>query len=223
MVLLDEIEKAHPEVSNILLQILEDGRLTDAQGRVVDFRHCIVIMTSNIGAATITRTTPLGFSVAEEGGGMAYEDMKGRIMGELKKAFRPELINRIDEIIVFHQLTKAEIKEIIDLMLVRLQKQMADQGVSFQLTDAAKDLLVDEGYDPAMGARPLRRAIQRLIEDPLADELLHGTLTEGLVIVCDRDGDVMRMDRTEPPPAPAEPEVVAAAVGADAEPADDAE
>ncbi len=223
VVLLDEIEKAHPEVSNILLQILEDGRLTDAQGRVVDFRHCIVIMTSNIGAATITRTTPLGFSVAEEGGGMAYEDMKGRIMGELKKAFRPELINRIDEIIVFHQLTKAEIKEIIDLMLVRLQKQMADQGVSFQLTDAAKDLLVDEGYDPAMGARPLRRAIQRLIEDPLADELLHGTLTEGLVIVCDRDGDVMRMDRTEPPPAPAEPEVVAAAVGADAEPADDAE
>ena len=223
VVLLDEIEKAHPEVSNILLQILEDGRLTDAQGRVVDFRHCIVIMTSNIGAATITRTTPLGFSVAEEGGGMAYEDMKGRIMGELKKAFRPELINRIDEIIVFHQLTKAEIKEIIDLMLVRLQKQMADQGVSFQLTDAAKDLLVDEGYDPAMGARPLRRAIQRLIEDPLADELRHGTLTEGLVIVCDRDGDVMRMDRTEPPPAPAEPEVVAAAVGADAEPADDAE
>ncbi len=223
VVLLDEIEKAHPEVSNILLQILEDGRLTDAQGRVVDFRHCIVIMTSNIGAATITRTTPLGFSVAEEGGGMAYDDMKGRIMGELKKAFRPELINRIDEIIVFHQLTKAEIKEIIDLMLVRLQKQMADQGVSFQLTDAAKDLLVDEGYDPAMGARPLRRAIQRLIEDPLADELLHGTLTEGLVIVCDRDGDVMRMDRTEPPPAPAEPEVVAAAVGADAEPADDAE
>ena len=223
VVLLDEIEKAHPEVSNILLQILEDGRLTDAQGRVVDFRHCIVIMTSNIGAATITRTTPLGFSVAEEGGGMAYEDMKGRIMGELKKAFRPELINRIDEIIVFHQLTKAEIKQIIDLMLVRLQKQMADQGVSFQLTDAAKDLLVDEGYDPAMGARPLRRAIQRLIEDPLADELLHGTLTEGLVIVCDRDGDVMRMDRTEAPPAPAEPEVVVAAVGADAEPADDAE
>ena len=223
VVLLDEIEKAHPEVSNILLQVLEDGRLTDAQGRVVDFRHCIVIMTSNIGAATITRTTPLGFSVAEEGGGMAYEDMKGRIMGELKKAFRPELINRIDEIIVFHQLTKEEIKQIIDLMLVRLQKQMADQGVSFQLTDAAKDLLVNEGYDPAMGARPLRRAIQRLIEDPLADELLHGTLTEGLVIVCDRDGDVMRMDRTEPPPAPAEPEVVVAAVGADAEPADDAE
>jgi ATP-dependent Clp protease ATP-binding subunit ClpC len=223
VVLLDEIEKAHPEVSNILLQILEDGRLTDAQGRVVDFRHCIVIMTSNIGAATITRSTPLGFSVAEEDGGMDYDDMKGRIMGELKKAFRPELINRIDEIIVFHQLSKDEIKQIIDLMLVRLQKQMGEQGVTLQLTDAAKDLLVEEGYDPAMGARPLRRAIQRLIEDPLADVLLHGQLADGLVIVCDRDGDKMQMNRTEPPATPAEPEVVVAAVGGEGESTDDAE
>ena len=189
---------------------------------MVDFRHCIVIMTSNIGAATITRSTPLGFSVAEADGGMDYDDMKGRIMGELKKAFRPELINRIDEIIVFHQLTKDEIKQIIDLMLVRLQKQMGEQGVTLQLTDAAKDLLVDEGYDPAMGARPLRRAIQRLIEDPLADVLLHGQLSEGLVIVCDRDGDKMQMNRQEPPAAAAEPEVVVA-VGGEAESADDAE
>ena len=219
VVLLDEIEKAHPEVSNILLQIMEDGRLTDAQGRVVDFRHCILIMTSNIGAATITRSTPLGFSVAEEDGGMDYDDMKGRIMGELKKAFRPELINRIDEIIVFHQLSKDEIKQIIDLMLVRLQQQLGDQGVSIQLTDDAKDLLVEEGYDPAMGARPLRRAIQRLLEEPLADELLHGPLTEGLVIVVDRDGDKMVMERREAPAAPAAPEAVA--VGA--EPEGDAE
>ncbi|MSO45023.1 MAG: ATP-dependent Clp protease ATP-binding subunit [Thermoleophilia bacterium] len=215
VVLLDEIEKAHPEVSNILLQILEDGRLTDAQGRQVDFRHSVVIMTSNIGATTITRTTPLGFTVAEEGGGMAYEDMKGRIMGELKKAFRPELINRIDEIIVFHQLTRDEIKQIIDLMVVRLQKQMANQGVSFQLTDAAKDLLVEQGYDPAMGARPLRRAIQRMIEDPLADALLNGTLTDGLVIVCERDGDALRMDRREGPPTSAASDTPPDAVAVD--------
>ncbi len=223
VVLLDEVEKAHPEVFNILLQILEDGRLTDAQGRVVDFRHAIVIMTSNIGAATISRSTPLGFSMAEEGGGMNYEEMKRRIMSELKQVFRPELINRIDETIVFHQLTKDEIKQIINLMLVRLQKQMAEQGVSLQLTDAAKDLLVNEGYDPAMGARPLRRAIQRLLEDPLSDELLRGNLAEGLVIVCDRDGDTMKMNRTEPSAVPAEPEVVGAAVGSEGEPSDDAE
>ena len=216
VVLLDEVEKAHPEVFNILLQILEDGRLTDAQGRQVDFRHAIVIMTSNIGAATITRSTPLGFSVAEEGGGMSYDDMKSRIMGELKKVFRPELINRIDEIIVFHQLSRDEIKSIIDLMLVRLQKQLAEQGASIQVTEAAKDLLVKEGYDPAMGARPLRRAIQRLLEDPLADELLHGTLGPGLVVVVDSDGETMTMERQEAPAAPEAveaPEVVA--VGAD--------
>jgi ATP-dependent Clp protease ATP-binding subunit ClpC len=136
-------------------------------------------------------------------------------MGELKKAFRPELINRIDEIIVFHQLSKDEIKQIIDLMLVRLQRQMAEQGVTLQLTDDAKDLLVEEGYDPAMGARPLRRAIQRLLEDPLSDELLRGTLTEGLVIVADRDGDKMRMERREAPAAPEVPEAVA--VGADSD------
>ncbi len=224
VILLDEVEKAHPEVFNILLQILEDGRLTDSQGRVVDFRHAIVIMTSNIGATTISRSTPLGFSMADEGGGMNYEEMKRRIMSELKTVFRPELINRIDEIIVFHQLTKDEIKQIIDLMLVRLQKQMAEQGVSLQLTDAAKELLVNEGYDPAMGARPLRRAIQRLLEDPLSDELLRGNLCEGLVIVCDRDGDTMKMNRTEPPAVlPAEPEVVGAAVGSEGEPSNDAE
>jgi ATP-dependent Clp protease ATP-binding subunit ClpC len=212
VVLLDEVEKAHPEVFNILLQILEDGRLTDAQGRQVDFRNTIVIMTSNIGAATISRNTPLGFSVADETG-LSYDDMKGRIMGELKKVFRPELLNRIDEVIVFHKLTKDEIKEIVALMMVRLQKQMAEQGVSLVLTESAKDLLVDQGYDPTMGARPLRRAIQRLIEDQLADELLKGGLTEGVTIVVDREGDKMRLDRKEPEP---EPEVVGAAAGGDA-------
>jgi ATP-dependent Clp protease ATP-binding subunit ClpC len=211
VVLLDEIEKAHPEVFNILLQILEDGRLTDAQGRSVDFRNTIVIMTSNIGAATISRNTPLGFSVADETG-LSYEDMKSRIMGELKKVFRPELLNRIDEVIVFHKLTKDEIKQIVDLLLVRLQKQLAEQHITLQLTDEAKDLLVEQGYDPAMGARPLRRAIQRLIEDPLADELLGGAMLEHGTMIVDRDGDQMKLTFVKG--APPEPEKVGAAAGA---------
>ena len=192
VVLLDEVEKAHPEVFNILLQIMEDGRLTDAQGRSVDFRNAILIMTSNIGAATISRNTPLGFSVSDETG-LSYEDMKSRIMGELKRVFRPELLNRIDEIIVFHKLTKEEITEIVDLLLVRLQSQMTEHGLALQLTDDAKELLVDQGYDPTMGARPLRRAIQRLVEDPLSDQILAGGFKEGSTVVVDRDGDEVKL------------------------------
>jgi len=205
VVLLDEIEKAHPEVFNVLLQVLEDGRLTDSQGRSVDFRNAIVIMTSNIGAATISRNTPLGFSVLDETG-MSYEDMKSQIMGELRRVFRPELINRIDEVIVFHKLTREEITEVVDLLLVRLQSQLTERGLSLQLTEAAKDLLVEQGYDPTMGARPLRRAIQRLIEDPLADQVLGGEMPEGSVITIDRDGDEMKITL-----APGEPPVAAAA------------
>jgi len=221
VILLDEVEKAHPEVFNILLQILEDGRLTDAQGRSVDFRNAIVIMTSNIGAATISRDTPLGFSVSDEAG-LSYDDMKSRIMGELKRVFRPELINRIDEIIVFHKLTREEITQIVELLLVRLKDQMADHGLALQLTEDAKDLLVSEGYDPAMGARPLRRAIQRLIEDPLADEVLKGSMPEGTVIVVDRDGEQMKLI----PTLPEEPTTVGVAAsetleeGSDSEPAE---
>jgi len=217
VVLLDEVEKAHPEVFNILLQILEDGRLTDAQGRSVDFRNTIVIMTSNIGAATISRNTPLGFSVTDETG-LSYDDMKSRIMGELKKVFRPELLNRIDEVIVFHKLTRDEITYIVELLLVRLKKQMAEHGLSLQLTEEAKDLLVEQGYDPTMGARPLRRAIQRLIEDPLADEVLKGTMPEGTTIVVDRDGETMKLEMVKGE----EPEVVgatAAGTGAQEPPA----
>src|ERR1700752_4667964 len=172
VLLLDEIEKAHPDVFNILLQILEDGRLTDAQGRTVDFRHCIVIMTSNIGASEIARNTPLGFAVSDDETGITYDDMKNRIMGELKKVFRPEFLNRIDEVIVFHKLSKDEIKEIVDLLMRRIRESMAERELQLDLTEEAKDLLVDKGWDPAMGARPLRRAIQRYIEDPLADEVL---------------------------------------------------
>jgi ATP-dependent Clp protease ATP-binding subunit ClpC len=198
VILLDEIEKAHPEVFNILLQILEDGRLTDAQGRSVDFRNAILIMTSNIGAATISRNTPLGFSVMDETG-LSYDDMKSRIMGELKRVFRPELLNRIDEVIVFHKLTKEEITTIVDLLLVRLQNQMKEHGLQMQLTDEAKELLVEQGYDPTMGARPLRRAIQRLIEDPLSDEILSGRLKEGTMVIVDRDGDDVKLITKEPP------------------------
>jgi ATP-dependent Clp protease ATP-binding subunit ClpC len=185
VVLLDEIEKAHPDVFNILLQILEDGRLTDAQGRKVDFRNTIVIMTSNIGAGTISKNQTLGFSIGDETG-LSYEDMKDRIMGELKKVFRPELLNRIDEVIVFHKLTKEEIKTIVDLVLGRLREQMGEHEVAIELTDEAKELLVEKGYDPAMGARPLRRAIQRFIEDPLADFVLGRSLDPGSTILVER-------------------------------------
>jgi ATP-dependent Clp protease ATP-binding subunit ClpC len=183
VLLLDEIEKAHPDVFNILLQILEDGRLTDAQGRTVDFRHAIVIMTSNIGAAEIARNTPLGFAVSDDETGITYDDMKNRIMGELKKVFRPEFLNRIDDVIVFHKLQKEEIKQIVELLLLRIRESMAERELQLELTDPAKDLLVEKGWDPSMGARPLRRAIQRYIEDPLADFVLREQLTPGATVV----------------------------------------
>jgi ATP-dependent Clp protease ATP-binding subunit ClpC len=188
VVLLDEIEKAHPDVFNILLQILEDGKLTDAQGRKVDFRNTIVIMTSNIGASTISKNQTLGFSVGDDSG-LSYDEMKDRIMGELKKVFRPELLNRIDEVIVFHKLTKDEIMVIVELMMKRLRDQMGEHEAAIELTDSAKELLVDKGYDPTMGARPLRRAIQRYIEDPLADFVLGRELGSGATILVDRKNE----------------------------------
>jgi ATP-dependent Clp protease ATP-binding subunit ClpC len=188
VVLLDEIEKAHPDVFNILLQILEDGKLTDAQGRKVDFRNTIVIMTSNIGAATISKNQTLGFSMGDDSG-LSYEEMKERIMGELKKVFRPELLNRIDEVIVFHKLTREEIKIIVDLMMKRLRDQMGEHASDVELTEEAKELLVEKGYDPTMGARPLRRAIQRYIEDPLADFVLGAEVKPGSTILVDKKRD----------------------------------
>ncbi len=185
VLLLDEVEKAHPDVFNILLQILEEGKLTDAQGRRVDFRNTIVIMTSNIGASQISKNQGFGFAVGDEAG-LSYDEMKSRVMGELKKVFRPELLNRIDEIIVFHKLSKPEITAIIDLLMRRLREQMALHSVTIELTEEAKELLVDKGYDPAMGARPLRRAIQRLIEDPLADYVLGRSIEPGSTILVSR-------------------------------------
>jgi ATP-dependent Clp protease ATP-binding subunit ClpC len=186
VLLLDEIEKAHPDVFNILLQILEDGRLTDAQGRTVDFRNAIVIMTSNVGATDIARNTPLGFSMADETG-LSYEDMKNKIMGELKKVFRPEFLNRLDEVIVFHKLSREEIKVIVELLMRHLRHSMAERELQIELNEEAKEFLVDKGWDPAMGARPLRRAIQRYVEDPLADEVLKTSMKEGSTVLVERD------------------------------------
>ena len=188
VVLLDEIEKAHPDVFNILLQILEDGRLTDSQGRAVDFRNVILIMTSNIGASTISKNAPLGFAQANEIG-MSYDDMKGRITSELKRVFRPEFLNRVDEVIVFHKLDRSEIRQIVDLLIARLQKQITSSGIVLQLTEAGRDLLVDKGFDPGLGARPLRRAIQRYIEDKLADAMLDHQFSEGSVVLVDAVDD----------------------------------
>jgi ATP-dependent Clp protease ATP-binding subunit ClpC len=210
VLLLDEIEKAHPDVFNILLQILEDGRLTDSQGRTVDFRHAIVIMTSNIGAQEIARNTPLGFAVSDDETGITYEDMKNRIMGELKKVFRPEFLNRIDEVVVFHKLTKEEIKTIVELLLRRIRESLAERELQLELTEDAKDLLVDKGWDPSMGARPLRRAIQRYIEDPLADFVLKAELIPGATVMVERaaDGEDPEVSLTV-----VEPKKVPAAVG----------
>jgi ATP-dependent Clp protease ATP-binding subunit ClpC len=214
VVLFDEIEKAHPDVFNILLQILEDGKLTDSQGRKVDFRNVIVIMTSNIGSTSISKNQALGFNLSDEQG-LSYDDMKTRVMGDLKKVFRPELLNRIDEIIVFPKLAKDEILQIVDLMLNRLRVQMAEHEVTIELTDEAKDLLVEKGYDPAMGARPLRRAIQRYIEDPLADYVLGRQLQPGSTILVARRNDE-EVDITVLPPSP--PEAISVSSAPDAPP-----
>jgi ATP-dependent Clp protease ATP-binding subunit ClpC len=188
VLLLDEIEKAHPDVFNILLQILEDGRLTDSQGRTVDFRNVIVIMTSNIGAEMISKNTPLGFAQTDTTG-LSYESMKSKVTGELKRMFRPEFLNRLDEVIVFHKLAREEIRQIVDLMLNRVNKQLVDRGVTIEMTDAGRDLLVEQGYDPSFGARPLRRAIQRYVEDKLADVMLERQFGPGTIVLVDRDGD----------------------------------
>ena len=188
VILFDEIEKAHPDVFNVLLQILEEGRLTDAQGRKVDFKNAIVIMTSNIGARDIVKGQRLGFS-ADTGEGLAYEDLKERVTGELKKMFRPEFLNRVDEVIVFHDLTHEEIEHIVDLMVDRLRQQLVGRGMGIRLTPEARTMLASEGFDPTLGARPLRRAIQRLLEDALSEQILAGQWEEGDVIEVHLDED----------------------------------
>ena len=210
VVLFDEIEKAHPDVFNILLQILEEGRLTDSQGRVVDFRNTVIIMTSNVGAREITATTPLGFT-SSANGGMDDKEMKQRVMGKVKKLFRPEFLNRIDEIIVFKSLTEEEIVKIVDLMIADLRERLIEQNMSINLTPEASRFVAKEGTDLSFGARPLRRAIQRLIEDPLSEQLLEGRWSSGSVIDVDVEDDKLVFNAgTGSIPAPRKRDTIAA-------------
>jgi ATP-dependent Clp protease ATP-binding subunit ClpC len=213
VVLLDEIEKAHPEVFNILLQIMDDGRLTDAKGRKVDFRNTIIIMTSNAGAELIRRETGLGFHKAEsqQSAQEQYEKMKDKVLAEMKKLFRPEFLNRIDATVVFRALGRDQIKEIVDLQLSRTQKQLREQRLVMEVTDAARDVLLEKGFDPVFGARPMRRAIQNLIEDPLAEGLLHGRFQPGDTVLVDRAGDDLTLEtkQSESAPPPEEEKVPA--------------
>lgn len=210
VVLFDEIEKAHPDVFNILLQILEEGRLTDSQGRVVDFRNTVIIMTSNVGAREITATTPLGFT-SSANGGMDDKEMKQRVMGEVKKLFRPEFLNRIDEIIVFKSLTEEEIVKIVDLMIADLRERLIEQNMTISLTPEASRFVAKEGTDLSFGARPLRRAIQRLIEDPLSEQLLEGRWSSGSVIDVDVEDDKLVFNAgTGSIPAPRKRDTIAA-------------
>lgn len=201
VVLLDEVEKAHPEVFNVLLQVLEDGRLTDGKGRTVDFRNTVIIMTSNVGADMIKKNGTLGFTVNQDDG---YDDMKTKVMDELRKSFRPEFLNRIDEVIVFHSLKQAHIQEIVSLMSEEVRRRLAEQDIHFELSEAAKEWLAKTGFDPAFGARPLRRAIQKHIEDRLSEELLKETIKKGDTVEIDmQDGELavskkkMRKKQTE--------------------------
>jgi ATP-dependent Clp protease ATP-binding subunit ClpC len=191
VILFDEIEKAHPDVFNILLQIFEEGRLTDAQGRKVDFKNAIIILTSNLGARDIVKGQTVGFS-AQDASALSYDALKERVTGELKKAFRPEFLNRVDEVIVFHDLAPAEIEAIVDLLVSRLRDQLLVQGIGIRLTDAARTELAGKGFDPTLGARPLRRALQRYVEDPLSEQLLAGEWLPGETVVVDAvDGEVV--------------------------------
>ncbi|MHB0998142.1 MAG: ATP-dependent Clp protease ATP-binding subunit [Armatimonadota bacterium] len=203
VVLLDEIEKAHPEVFNILLQVMEDGRLTDSQGRIVDFKNTVLIMTSNIGAQLISGESGMGFRAQRKADedARAYEGMKNRVTEEMKKTFRPEFLNRVDEVIVFHSLTASQIMEIVDLMLKRVNDQLKAQGMVLETSNDVKELLGKEGFDPAFGARPLRRAVQRVIEDPLSEEILLGRFSDGDTIKAEiEDGKVVfiKAEKMEP-------------------------
>ena len=202
VVLFDEVEKAHPDVFNVLLQILEEGRLTDGQGRHVDFSNTVIIMTSNIGARDIAQTTTMGFS-AQGASGLSDKEITSRVMSELKKHFRPEFLNRVDEVVVFKSLTPEQLRGIVELMVADLRERLIAQGMSIELTDAARDLVAKEGADPVYGARPLRRAIQTLIEDPLSEELLQGMWHRDEIIrVDEKDGALVFEHATGEIPAP---------------------
>src|SRR6266853_2388147 len=176
VVLFDEIEKAHPDVMNMLLQILEEGKLTDSMGRVVDFRNTIVLLTSNVGSETIRKQTTIGFTADSEG--MGYEKMREKILDDAKKVFRPEFLNRLDDVIVFRSLNKPDLIQILELEVKKVMERLKGRSILLQLDDKARDFLVEKGYDPNYGARPMRRSVSRFLEDPLAEEILKGALHE---------------------------------------------
>jgi ATP-dependent Clp protease ATP-binding subunit ClpC len=220
VVLFDEIEKAHPDVFNTLLQILEDGRLTDAQGHTVDFKNTVIIMTSNLGTQNL-RKAGLGFAPADDN--VTYEQMRDKVNEELKRSFRPEFLNRIDEVIVFRELTRDNVKSIVDLLMKRVTEQLQSQDISIELSDATKDYLAKEGYDPTLGARPLRRAIQRLVEDPLSEKILWKEFTAGQKVSVDVEPDPSDAKRkkvtfkaTDVPVVPDTVEAVGAGAGSGA-------
>ncbi len=188
VVLFDEVEKAHPDIFNSLLQVLEEGRLTDSHGRVIDFKNTVIIMTTNLGSRDLSKGQNLGFA-PDDNEITAYEQMKSKVQQELKQHFRPEFLNRIDDVVVFHQLSKEQIIEIVDLMIAVLEKRLLDLDMDIELTTAAKDLLAERGYDPVLGARPLRRTIQRELEDPLSEKILFGDLLPGNIVVVDVQGE----------------------------------
>ncbi|MFQ6672556.1 MAG: ATP-dependent Clp protease ATP-binding subunit, partial [Candidatus Tectimicrobiota bacterium] len=187
VVLLDEIEKAHPDIFHMLLQIMDEGRLTDSYGRLVDFKNVVLIMTSNMSARTVSKGVSLGFQ--KEDDLTSYERMKENLLNEVRRTFNPEFLNRLDEVLVFHALTREDIKEIVGLMLDRLNAQLIERGLTLELDEEVKEYIAQEGYDPAFGARPLKRTIQRLVEDPLSEEVLKGRFQGGGVIVVRREGD----------------------------------
>ena len=206
-VLFDEIEKAHPEVFNILLQIFDAGTLTDARGRKVDFRNSILVMTSNLGSDLIKRETTLGFSIKSDQAqtrDSSYERMKEKVMDEVKRFFRPEFLNRIDATVVFHQLDESEILAIVDLMIDMVRKELAEKKIDLELTDSARQWLGEKGFDPVLGARPLRRLIQNEVEDSLSDEVLGGSLEAGDTAIIDMEDDkiVVRNKVPEAEPTP---------------------
>jgi ATP-dependent Clp protease ATP-binding subunit ClpC len=187
VILLDEIEKAHPEVFNSLLQVLDDGRLTDGHGRTVDFKNTVIIMTSNAGVELIKRESAIGFAVQKnkDNAENTYQLMKDKVMNEVKKTFRPEFLNRLDEIIVFHELSKENLNRVIDLMLIDLQKRLAEHELKLEITEEAKSWLAETGYNPVYGARPLRRAIEQHLENKLAGKMLRGEFKAGDTITVD--------------------------------------
>jgi len=197
VVLFDEIEKAHPDVMNMLLQILEEGKLTDNIGRVVNFRNTIILLTSNVGAETIKKQSTMGFSpISDES---SYEKMREKILDEAKRVFRPEFLNRLDDIIVFRSLTKPDLVEILDLEIVKVLERLKGKNILLSLDDKARDFLVEKGYDPTYGARPMRRSVERYLEDPLAEELLKGTVHENEIVAVTVEDNKLVFKQTAPP------------------------